>query len=168
MRRFALLALALATATGCASAYRSSEEAGPPAAGSGEKGETVVGRVGPDGAFRADTLAGARGDTVRYERETVMTGAIRRARSPDAPPLQTGYRVQVFAVKERASATDFAREVESLVDGEPVYVEWADPWYKVRVGDFAERSAAERLRERLVDRGIEEAWTIRTTIRTAR
>jgi hypothetical protein len=49
----------------------------------------------------------------------------------------------------------------------PVYVERDDPWFKVRVGDFAARPAAERLRDELVEMGWADAWAVQTTIRTA-
>ena len=38
---------------------------------------------------------------------------------------------------------------------------------KVRVGDFTSVEAAERLRERLVARGVEGAWTVRTSVRAS-
>lgn len=164
----AVLAAAVLAAA-CAPAYREAPASDPPPTyeifPSG--GETVVGRVGPDGTFRADTLAGVRADTARFERETVMTGTIRSDRRSEGPPLAVGYRVQVFAARDRDAAAAFARELEGRLEGEPVYVERVEPWWKVRVGDFRSREEAERLRDRLLAAGIEGAWTVRTTIRTA-
>jgi len=152
-----------------------------PAAGM-PPGATVVGRVSPEGTLVADTLARALPDTVRVERETVVTGEIRSreeletrgsgeagaAAAAEAATLATGWRVQVFASREQAEATARATRVrEALGDRVPVYVERDDPWFKVRVGDFADRPAAERLRDELVGLGWADAWAVQTTIRTA-
>lgn len=150
----------------CAPAYR---EDGRPRgrATAADSGLTVVGHVTPSGELVADTLASDLPDTAGVQRETVMTGAVRPRLDPDGPALATGFRVQVLATPDRAIAERYARGLETVVGGEPVYVEWVDPWWKVRVGDFAIRQAAERLRTRLVSEGIAEAWTVETTIRTA-
>lgn len=172
MNRAAALTLATAGITallaGCAPAVR---DGGGPRGEQVEReageDETVVGRVEPDGTFRADTLEEERADEPGYRRETVMTGSVRAEREDGEPELATGYRVQVFAARDRADATAFAREIEALVEEHAVYVERVDAWYKVRVGDFASRERAERLRRHLAERGVEGPWTVRTTIRTA-
>lgn len=157
--RAGLLALALGwtlaawALAGCAPRYAEPET---------EADETVVvGRVDPDGTFRSDTLRGGAPDTVRVERESVTAGTIR----PATPSTTTGWRVQVFADTDRERAERFARRVESMVGDEAVHVEWSEPWWKVRVGDFTSVDAAERLRERLVAEGVEGAWTVRTSVR---
>jgi hypothetical protein len=126
----------------------------------------------------ADTLERALPDTVRVERETVVTGEIRssaeletraagEAGAAAGGTLATGWRVQVFASREQPEAAARAIRVqEALGDRVPVYVERDDPWFKVRVGDFRDRPAAERLREELVGLGWTDAWAVRTTIRT--
>ena len=162
MRPAALLVLALA----CAPAYRE-EAALPPSDpyGGADGGPTVVGHVRADGTLVADTVAGSAPDTARVERQTVLTGTVRPREGAEA--LATGWRVQVLATPDRAIAERYAGGLDALAGGEPVYVEWVQPWWKVRVGDFVAREPAERLRERLVALGIPEAWTVRTTIRTA-
>jgi hypothetical protein len=145
------------------------------------EGATVVGRVSPEGTLVADTLARAIPDTVRVERETVVTGEIRSiaeletrgaeeagAATGEGARLATGWRVQVFASRTQPEAAARATRVQAaLGDRVPVYVERDDPWFKVRVGDFSDRPAAERLREELVGLGYGDAWAVRTTIRTA-
>ncbi|HET6617398.1 MAG TPA: SPOR domain-containing protein [Gemmatimonadota bacterium] len=141
-------------------------------------GGTVVGHVAPDGTLVADTLARAVPDTARVERETVVTGEIRPATELETEPpaaagevaetLATGWRIQVFASRSEAeAAAEATRARNALGDQAPVYVESDDSWFKVRVGDFSDRGAAERLRARLADLGWIEAWAVRTTIRTA-
>lgn len=141
-------------------------------------GGTVVGHVAPDGTLVADTLARAVPDTARVERETVVTGEIRPAAELETEPpaasgeepgtLATGWRIQIFASRsETEAAAEATRARTALGDQAPVYVESDDAWFKVRVGDFSDRGAAERLRARLADLGWVEAWAVRTTIRTA-
>jgi len=150
------------------------ERRSEPAAG---EAATVVGHVSPGGTLVADTLERAQPDTVRVERETVVTGEIRPAaelevRASDGAGeggarLATGWRVQVFASRAESEAATVATRVRSATgDAAPVYVEWDDPWYKVRVGDHSDRAEAERVRERLMQLGWPEAWVVRTTIRT--
>lgn len=188
--RVAALAATLALAA-CAAPYRErppESRAGTPrttekAAGNRDvgptppadsTGRTVVGYVAPDGTLHADTLAGAQPDTARVERETVVTGALGRPADTIAPPVSAaperhaaGYRVQVFASQDQPAADDFARQIEERLPSEPVYVEWDEPWYKVRVGDFTDRGEADRLRLRLVEMGFGEAWTVPASIRPA-
>lgn len=150
-----------------------SNGAPPPAGADADGGETtVVGRVSPTGELRADTLQGAHPDTSKVERETVLTGVVTAGPDPERAPaaasaeLATGWRVQVFASRDRDDAESFARGIEERMERRPVYVERAEPWYKVRIGDFSDRASAEALRSRLVELGFDDAWTVRTTIRT--
>jgi hypothetical protein len=70
----------------------------------------------------------------------------------------------VFAARDEATANEVARRAGDLVPEVPVYVVAEESWYKVRLGDFASRQAAEPLRERLIGLGWTEAWTVRTGI----
>ena len=131
----------------------------------------------PDGTLIADTLSGPVADTSRVERETVVTGEVRPATEletapptvaePEGEALATGWRVQVYASRSQAEATATATRVrDALGDRAPVYVERDDPWFKVRVGDYADRGAADALRQQLAGLGWPDAWAVRTTIRT--
>ena len=145
------------------------ESRGTPAGG---EGTTVVGRVSPSGTLVADTLERVVPDTLRVERETVVTGEIRsqaalESGAADEGVLATGWRVQVFASRAQSDAAAVATRVRSAIgDSDPVYVERDDAWYKVRVGDLVDPVPAERLRDRLAELGWPEAWVVRTTIRT--
>ncbi|HET6342222.1 MAG TPA: SPOR domain-containing protein, partial [Gemmatimonadota bacterium] len=76
----------------------------------------------------------------------------------------SGWRIQVFAAEDEATATEVARRAGDAVAGVAVYVEAEGPWFKVRLGDFATREAAEPLRQRLVGLGWTEAWAVRTMV----
>jgi septal ring-binding cell division protein DamX len=187
------LIAALAAGLACAGPYAERPPAAdpgretaerPPAeadrtAGAGSEG-TVVGHVTPDGRIQADTIVQAPAPEP-VERETVVTGHVRPATAApvaaasDAVPVTPrpatgaigsvpGWRVQVFAARDEATANEVARRAGDLVPGVPVYVVAEESWYKVRLGDFASRQAAEPLRERLIGLGWTEAWTVRTGI----
>lgn len=189
--------LALATALACAGPYaerppatgetgrRTNERtpARPDTAGSADSTGTVIGQVTPDGRFHADTLAEAP-PPEPVERETVVAGQLRApeaavAAAPEpvreAPPAvagevpaAAGWRIQVFAGRDEVTAAEVARRAGDAVPGVPVYVEAEASWFKVRLGDFADREAAEPLRVRLVGLGWAEAWAVRTAIRPPR
>ncbi|HWC07201.1 MAG TPA: SPOR domain-containing protein [Gemmatimonadota bacterium] len=168
------LIAALAAGLACAGPYAERPPAAdprretaerPPAeadrtAGAGSEG-TVVGHVTPEGRIQADTIAQAPAPEP-VERETVVTGHVRPATG--AIGSAPGWRVQVFAARDQATANEVARRAGDLVPGVPVYVVAEESWYKVRLGDFASRQAAEPLRERLIGLGWTEAWTVRTGI----
>lgn len=181
------VSLALLLVAGCAGAYgeRPPETRAPgtreTASGSRppEDGRTVVGHVDAEGRLHADTLAGTADDTTRVDRETVVTGIVGGAEGGARPAARNpagsgapardegfmGYRVQVFAAREGPLAEGFADRLRERLPDDPVYVEWEEPWHKVRAGDFTSREEAERLRALLIDMGFVEAWTVRTAIR---
>lgn len=142
-----------------------------------DAGATVVGRVTPDGTLISDTLSGPVPDTTRVERETVVTGEVRpvaeletvppTVAEPEGETLATGWRIQVNASRSQAEAEATAIRVrDALGDRAAVYVERDGPWFKVRAGDYADRGAAEALRQQLAGLGWQDAWAVRTTIRT--
>ena len=180
--RSVVASVALAAALACAGPYaerppasgttgRTASRSEPVAtapSGTGSEG-TVIGHVTPDGRLQADTVAQAPAPEP-VDRETVVTGYVRAAGAPPETPPETpgevasvpGWRIQVFAAEDEATAAEVARRAGEAVAGVPVYVEAEGSWFKVRLGDFATREAAEPLRERLVGLGWTEAWAVRT------
>ncbi len=186
--RLVPLMITLAAALACAGPYaerppasgtdegttpdrRRAEPVATPARGTRSEG-TVIGQVTPDGRLDADTVAQAPApDPV--DRETVVTGYVRAAgtaggpdaaEAPGAAAFVAGWRIQVFAARDEATATQVARRAGDAVEGVPVYVEPEESWFKVRLGDFATREAAEPLRERLIGLGWTEAWAVPTMV----
>ena len=74
-----------------------------------------------------------------------------------------GYRVQIFASSEEPRAKEVASEARSRL-GEPVYVVYEAPLYKVRVGDCVTRAEADALKERAVGQGFDGAWVAETMV----
>lgn len=74
-----------------------------------------------------------------------------------------GYRVQIFASSTNEGAERVASEARFKFT-EQVYVEYEPPYYKVRVGDYKNRSDAEILREKAKSLGYPDAWIVQTEV----
>ncbi|MCX5754354.1 MAG: SPOR domain-containing protein [Candidatus Krumholzibacteria bacterium] len=74
-----------------------------------------------------------------------------------------GYRIQVFASGDRAAAERIREKIvaETAMNA---YLEYEDGLYKVRAGDFAERTDAAQARLKLAG-AYPGSWIVRTTIR---
>jgi cell division septation protein DedD len=81
----------------------------------------------------------------------------------EAQGKRLGYRVQVGAFAQEATARQRAEELRRLFE-EPVYVVHEGLLYKIQVGDFVSRDRAEEVRRRAVDLGIEGAFVVDTLI----
>lgn len=125
-----------------------------------------------------DSLTGERSEEPAIGRRSreprradVQAGRIRQAAEayqPGGGELPYGFRVQVVASPDYATASRQAARVKELLEGRlPVYVEFLEPWYKVRVGDFATQESAAPAVEELRSLGFADAWAVRTTIKEA-
>jgi cell division septation protein DedD len=83
--------------------------------------------------------------------------------TPDQGRATPGYRIQIFASTEEVRAKEVAGEARSRL-GEPVYIEFEAPLYKVRVGDCVTRGEADALKERAAQQGYDGAWVAETTV----
>jgi hypothetical protein len=104
-------------------------------------------------------------------RTEIQSGRLRQADEEyhaDGGSLPTGFRVQVMATPDFAIATREASRLSGLLVGRfPVYVEYIDPYYKVRVGDFTSQEAAQPALGEVRGFGYADAWAVRTTIKKA-
>lgn len=70
------------------------------------------------------------------------------------------YRIQLFTTKTYQPAMaelDIAREIFD----QKVWLDYEVPYYKIRVGDFADREAAERYVPAAVEAGYTNAWVVK-------
>ena len=74
------------------------------------------------------------------------------------------YRVQLLSSRVYKEARDGARVAEEIFD-QPVYVDYEVPNYKVRVGNFADRPAAEDYLQRARAAGYANAWVAVVNLR---
>jgi hypothetical protein len=79
-----------------------------------------------------------------------------------------GFRVQLLATKDIESATIEKKEAEFafVEDSVVVYIEFDSPYYKIRVGDFQNRSKADELKRIARDKGYTTSWIVKTKIWT--
>lgn len=128
---------------GAATLFRSPPAVGPPAA-SRAKSDPAMDTPESDSKRSAGAAPGAASK-----------------RSEEAwKPGRPSYVVQVFATRTTTRAHALWHELEEAL-GIPVVVEDEDGIWKVRIGREAERSAAEKLRRRLMAMGYEDAFIVR-------
>ena len=77
--------------------------------------------------------------------------------------LQQGWRVQVFAGASEDLANSVRHQVQETVS-ETVYIDYFEPYYKVRVGDCEQRDTCDALQQRLHALGNESAWVVPSLI----
>jgi hypothetical protein len=80
--------------------------------------------------------------------------------------LMEGFRVQLLSTKDLENATRAkAIATEQFSDVRvKFYLEFDSPYYKVRLGDFKTRAAAENTRELVRSRGYPKAWIVKSKI----
>lgn len=77
-----------------------------------------------------------------------------------AVELVPGYRVQVMFSNSIDEATKVKSEVSVLFPADIVYMLYDSPYYRIRVGDFQERSGAARALKILLDKGYGQSWIV--------
>jgi hypothetical protein len=154
---------------------------GPAYYGGGEEtnvveGSTVVGEVVP-----ADENVGEQVDEFAGGGE--FSNAAATAAMPPAGTAETvggsevgvvgstggtaeGYRVQVIAVSFEDNARAIADKIRAAYPGVGVYVQHIQGLYKVRVGDYRDRAAAEGMRDKLKGAGYSDAWVLKEQVNT--
>jgi len=91
----------------------------------------------------------------------VIEGTIDSTTSGAVIPGAVGleYRVQVVASTVREEAEGVVGVLRGMIP-DSVYIDYIDPYYKVRVGDFSTRTEAEGMRNKIVGLGYEDAWIV--------
>lgn len=76
-----------------------------------------------------------------------------------------GFRIQCFASAQIENAREEKRKLEQKTSL-PIYILFMDPYYKILVGDFKTRDAAEKTRGDLKNSGYKDAWIMASPINT--
>lgn len=78
----------------------------------------------------------------------------------------SGYRVQIFATNDRNQAYLLKDEATMIFkkDSINVYLEFSDPYYKIRIGDCKTREDAERVRQLAKMRGYSNAFIVKSPV----
>ncbi len=69
------------------------------------------------------------------------------------------YRVQLLTTKLYGEARQAERVAREIFD-QPVYVDYEVPYYKLRVGSYADRESAEQYQQRAKSAGYSHAWVV--------
>lgn len=88
-----------------------------------------------------------------------------KSETADTSRAQTlvGYRIQILQTEDAQEARDVQRDAILELDTD-VYLIYDNPYYKVRVGDFAVRYDAEVFLQNVQKKGYSGAWIVRTRI----
>jgi len=81
-----------------------------------------------------------------------------------AEELVPGYRVQVCATPDEATARAYYHDALMKFLDQGVYLRFDSPYYKVRIGDCKSRFEAEELQKRVQKSGFPDAWVVRTKV----
>ncbi len=76
-----------------------------------------------------------------------------------------GFRVQCFASSSIDAVREKKKEVESKT-GLAAYIAYAEPYYKLHLGDFTSREKAEQGLQKIKRAGYADAWIVRSKIMT--
>ena len=73
------------------------------------------------------------------------------------------FRVQILTTKVYGEGRTALRVAEEIFD-RPVFMDYEVPYFKLRVGNFAEREAAENYQQRAKAAGYTNAWVVVVTV----
>jgi len=100
-----------------------------------------------------------------YPEAFIVRSAIETAPSPYRIPTRLGYRVQIFSASNRGAAENAAKEARSRLEREDVYVAFEPPYFKVHVGDFATKDAADKFVKAARKRRYDTPFPVQTEIK---
>ena len=96
--------------------------------------------------------------------EADTRGALEKTTDIVAPKIALdttrGYRVQVMFTAEIEQAGSLRDSLNSAFPGQWVYIVYDAPYYKVRIGNFAEHSDATEVLRSVVRQGYQDAWVV--------
>lgn len=120
----------------------------------------IIPQLRPQGGVIAGRDQLVSRDTVTSDTTAVDPGA------PTVPVdsiSNQAYRVQLFTSKLFGEAKHQVTVAEEIFD-QPVYMDYEVPYFKVRVGSFATRDAAESYQQKAKAAGYSSAWVVLVTM----
>lgn len=79
---------------------------------------------------------------------------------PALPETISGFRVQIFLTEDIDEANRVRDSIMNSLTEEWAYIIYDAPYYKVRVGNYTDRTAANHMTRRLTDLGFPESWVV--------
>ncbi|MEE2753567.1 MAG: SPOR domain-containing protein [Candidatus Latescibacterota bacterium] len=115
-------------------------------------------------ALEAETL---RRDTKEkgYSEAFIVRSSIESAPSPYRIPTRTGYRVQIFSASGRGSAEKSVQKAKVALERDDIYIAFEPPYFKVQVGDFETREAADKFVQMARKQGYDTPFPVQAEIR---
>ena len=102
-----------------------------------------------------DEAEEVRKDSMEVERDTTSVWE---------EQVKPGFRVQIFASNDVTRAREIEQLASQQFPAEGVYLVYDPPSYKVRVGNCAEKIAADALKYKVIKLGYRDAWVVKDNI----
>lgn len=100
-------------------------------------------------------------DSLAWSRIKVDSGsAIQSPIETARPETTAGFRVQILLTQDIDHAAAIRREITEILPDESVYIVYELPYYKIRVGNFVDRTEAGQMLRELQDLGYKDAWIV--------
>ncbi|TAK50664.1 MAG: SPOR domain-containing protein [Bacteroidetes bacterium] len=80
--------------------------------------------------------------------------------STDSLQYTSGFRVQILTTQDIDQANRLKDSLNALLPTEWTYIIYHVPYYKVRVGNYYERSSANRTLRHLLETGFQDSWIV--------
>ncbi len=101
-------------------------------------------------------------ESVGTEEDSLSVGPENYTPAVDSVNNQA-FRVQLFTSKLYGEAQQAVRVAEEIFD-QPVVVDYEVPYFKVRVGSFADRETAEEYQQKAKGAGYTNAWVVMVNV----
>ena len=89
-----------------------------------------------------------------------MAASLARADSSAPPETTAGFRVQILTTPNIDDAMQMRDTLSASLPTDWVYVVYDSPYYKVRVGNYADRPTANKAQKMLTSQGYKDAWVV--------
>lgn len=96
----------------------------------------------------------------RIENDQRLDSEIKSLLIPAIPETISGFRIQLFFTQEIEEANKLKDSIEQQLSDVWSYVVYDLPYYKVRVGDFVDRSSANVMLRKILSIGYKDAWIV--------
>lgn len=102
-------------------------------------------------------------DVEAIKREVAGNAVTEGGKKPDAAtPTDTiaGFRVQVLFTQDIEKATELRDSLNVVLPTEYIYVVYDQPYYKVRIGNYTDKLAADAMARSLMQKGYTDVWAV--------
>ena len=100
---------------------------------------------------------------VRYAEARDSLYSVDGSRKNSKEQIAFGFRVQLYSTTDYYEAMAVRDEAGTKL-GDDIYVDYEQPYYKVRAGNFTDREKAEETRRIAKSTGYADAWIIQTNV----